>query len=42
MTDTKQNTRMPVPASGSQKEPLKLEHVALGALDKDKAAAQLD
>ncbi|MEZ8291801.1 zinc-dependent alcohol dehydrogenase family protein [Vibrio sp. 10N.237.312.B06] len=42
MTDTKQNTRISQFRFGQPKESLKLEHVALGALDKDKVRVQIE
>ena len=42
MTDTKQNTRISQFRFGQPKESLKLEHVALGALDKDKVRIQIE
>ncbi|WP_394141807.1 zinc-dependent alcohol dehydrogenase family protein [Vibrio chagasii] len=42
MTDTKQNTRISQFRFGQPKESLKLEHVALGALDKDKVRVRIE
>ncbi|WP_286299043.1 zinc-dependent alcohol dehydrogenase family protein [Vibrio apostichopi] len=42
MTDTKQNTRISQFRFGQPKESLKLEHVALGTLDKDKVRVQIE
>ncbi|KAA8681115.1 zinc-dependent alcohol dehydrogenase family protein [Vibrio gigantis] len=42
MTDTKQNTRISQFRFGQPKESLKLEHVALGALDKDKVRVRVE
>ncbi|MFA0429390.1 zinc-dependent alcohol dehydrogenase family protein [Vibrio sp. 10N.222.51.C5] len=42
MTDTKQNTRISQFRFGQPKESLKLEHVALGVLDKDKVRVQIE
>lgn len=42
MTDTKQNTRISQFRFGQPKESLKLEHVALGALDKDKVRVHIE
>ena len=42
MTDTKQNTRISQFRFGQPKESLKLEHVALGTLDKDKVRVRVE
>lgn len=42
MTDTKQNTRISQFRFGQPKESLKLEHVALGAIDKDKVRVRIE
>ncbi|MFM2643204.1 zinc-dependent alcohol dehydrogenase family protein [Vibrio chagasii] len=42
MTDTKRNTRISQFRFGQPKESLKIEHVALGTLDKDKVRVQIE